>query len=97
MDLDKRNEAVITYKRKGLRSEDDLIIILNMTPVVRMDWQVDVWGKNVWEEIFNSDRKEFWGTGDVYNPAIEATMVDEASKHYRLRVHLPALAGIVLR
>ena len=96
-DLNHRNEAVIVYKRKGLQPKDDLIIILNMTPIVRHDWQVDVWGKEVWEEIFNSDSKEFWGTGDVYNPAIPVTAVDEETKHYRLSVHLPALAGIVLR
>lgn len=97
VDLDKRNEAVITFRRKGLDPKDDLIIILNMTPVVRKDWQVDARGKEAWIEIFNSDSKEFWGTGDVYNPAIEATLVDEETKHYRLRVHLPALGGIVLR
>jgi 1,4-alpha-glucan branching enzyme len=97
VDLNHRNEAVIVYKRKGLQPKDDLIIILNMTPVVRHNWQVNAWGKEVWEEIFNSDSKEFWGTGDVYNPAIPVTVVDEGTKHYRLSVHLPALAGIVLR
>jgi len=97
VDLNKRNEAVIVYKRKGLNPQDDLLILLNMTPMVRQDWEVDVWGKDVWEEIFNSDSKEFWGTGDVYNPAIQSTLVDAGTKHYRLKVHLPALAGIVLR
>ncbi len=97
VDLNHRNEAVIVFKRKGLSPDDDLIIILNMTPVVRYDWYLNVWGKNKWTEIFNSDSKEFWGTGDVFNPDIPVTLEDKEENRYSLRVHLPALGGIVLK
>ncbi len=97
VDLEKRNEAVIVYKRKGALPENDVLVILNMTPVIRMDWRVNVWGKKQWKEIFNSDNKDYWGTGDVFNPNIAAEVIDEETDHYRLWVHLPALAGIVLK
>ena len=76
--------------------KDDILIILNFTPVVRYDWHVKVYGKPGWTEIFNSDSKEFWGTGDVYNPQIECTLLDKNSDLYEIKVHLPALGGIVL-
>ena len=61
VDLNHRNEAVVVYKRKGQKPEDDVIVILNLTPVVRKDWQITAWGKQKWTEIFNSDSKDFWG------------------------------------
>ncbi len=97
IDLNHRSEGVVVYKRKGNKPKDDVLVILNMTPVVRHDWKIYVHGKKAWKEIFNSDAKEFWGTGDVFNTNIEATLVDKPSKCYELNIHLPALGGIVLR
>ncbi len=97
VDLNHRSEAVVVYKRKGLLPEDDVLIILNFTPVVRRDWQITAYAKSEWKEIFNSDRKEFWGTGDVFNPDIQTTLEDEETGRYLLRVHLPALGGVVIK
>ncbi len=96
-DLTKGSEAVISYKRKGNHAKDDVLVILNMTPTVHYEWEIYVHGKAEWKEIFNSNNKEFWGTGDVYNPDIKTELVDADTKAYRLKVHLPALSGIVLR
>lgn len=98
VDLNHRSDSVISYKRKGKKAKDDVLVILNMTPVVHHNWEVHVHGKKEWKEIFNSDSKEFWGTGDVYNPEIKQEKVneDKKDKWYKLRVNLPALGGIVL-
>jgi len=97
VDLDHRQESVIVYKRKGKRLSDDLLVILNMTPVVRQDWEIYVTGKLYKTELFNSDSKEFWGTGDVFNPEIRSELVDKVDKKYKLTVNLPALGGIILK
>jgi 1,4-alpha-glucan branching enzyme len=96
IDLNHRQEGVIVYKRKGKDAKKDVLVVLNMTPVVRENWTVFVHNKKDWKELFNSDNKAYWGTGDVYNPSIVAELVDKPSKCYKLTVHLPALAGIVL-
>ncbi len=97
VDLNHRNEGVIAYRRKGLLPQNDVLIVLNMTPVVRTNWEIYVHKKAHWSEIFNSNSKEFWGTGDVFNPQVAAELVDEASHCYKLTLHLPALAAIVLK
>jgi 1,4-alpha-glucan branching enzyme len=75
VDLNHREECVIAYARKGTIKEDDLLIILNLTPVPRWDWQLET-GKEYRSEIFNSDWKKYWGTGDVTNPDIRQEKIN---------------------
>jgi 1,4-alpha-glucan branching enzyme len=97
VDLNHRRESVIVYKRKGKKNADDLLIILNMTPVVRNDWEVYVSGKGYKKEIFNSDDEKYWGSANVFNPAISCELVDKGQKMYKLTVNLPPLGGIILK
>jgi len=97
VDLNHRSEGVVVYKRKGNDPKDDIFVILNMTPVVRNNWTVYVHNKENWKEIFNSDHKDFWGSGTVFNPDIQSELVDEPSKCYKLQIHLPPLAGVVIK
>jgi len=97
VNLEHRAESIMVYKRKGKRPHDDLLIILNMTPVVRNDWAIEYTGKEYKAEIFNSDALEFWGTGQVCNPEIRHEWLDRKTKRSRIIVNLPALAGIVLK
>ncbi len=96
VDLNKRTESVLSFKRKGEKMKDDVLVILNMTPVVRRDWEIHVQGKAIWKEIFNSNDKAYWGTGDVFNPDIKAEITDRKNKWYKLKIDLPALSAVVL-
>jgi 1,4-alpha-glucan branching enzyme len=97
VDLNHRSESVVVYRRKGKNKEDDLLIILNLTPVVHNDWDVYVTGKAFSMEIFNSDAKKYWGTGDVYNPTIRCERSDDENETYKITVNLPPLAAIILK
>ena len=97
VDLSHRAETVVCFKRKGKNPSDDLLIILNMTPVVRRDWKVYTSGKSSWKEIFNSDSKAYWGTGDCFNPTPEVRLADKKENIYEIIVHLPPLGAIVLK
>jgi 1,4-alpha-glucan branching enzyme len=87
----------MVYRRKGKKKKDDVLIILNNTPVVRTNWKIEVYGKSEWKEIFNSDSKKYWGTGDTYNPEIGLHLVDKKSSLYEINVHLPALGALILK
>ncbi len=97
VDLNHRQEAVMVYKRKGKKKADDLLIVLNMTPAVRNDWEIYVREKEFTQEVFNSDSADFWGTGTVFNPDIRSELVDKKEKLYKITLNLPPLAGIVLK
>jgi len=96
VDLNHREESVISFRRKGKKAEDDIVVILNMTPVVRKDWPLQLVGKTTWKEIFNSDSVDYWGTGDVYNPDIPMNLVDKKNKKVEIKLQLPPLGGVIL-
>ncbi|MCA6492188.1 MAG: 1,4-alpha-glucan branching protein GlgB [Chitinophagaceae bacterium] len=97
IDLNHRSESVMVYSRVGKKTSDRLIIVMNVTPNVRKDWEVYVYGKKNWKEIFNSNDSSYWGTGDVYNTEVTGTLVDKKTQCYRLTLQLPPLAAIVLK
>ena len=97
IDLNHAAETVIVYKRKGKEEGDELLIILNLTPVPRYDWHIELRGKIFTEEIFNSDATKYWGNGHVYNPHIRQEVVDAKTGTSKLIINLPPLAGIILK
>jgi 1,4-alpha-glucan branching enzyme len=97
VDLNHRDECVICYRRKGKKKKDDLLVVLNLTPVVRNDWEIHIQGKNFTKEIFNSDLQKYWGTGNVFNPKLRTELVDKEEKLWKLTVNLPPLAAIILK
>jgi 1,4-alpha-glucan branching enzyme len=97
IDLQHRSESVMAFKRKGKNPAHDIVVIINATPVVRHDWKISVQGKQEWQEIFNSDHQDFWGTGVVYNPSIPCVCKDAQKNWYELTLQLPALSAVVLQ
>jgi 1,4-alpha-glucan branching enzyme len=96
VEIHKREEAVIAFKRKGLAPENDVLVIMNMTPVPRHQFPIHVAGKKGWNEIFNSDAKKYGGAGDLTNTSIVLHPQDEKGEWNQLLLNLPALSAIVL-
>jgi len=97
VDLNHRDESVVVFRRKGKNPKDDILVVLNMTPVVHHDWKVRVHGKTAWTEIFNSDEVKYYGTGNVLNPAVQCELVDKKHKTFEINLHLPPLGAVVLK
>jgi 1,4-alpha-glucan branching enzyme len=96
-DLDHRAESIISYLRKGDGKEDDLLILLNMTPVERIDWIVQMNEGDDWLEIFNSDDKRYWGTGNYVNNLPISPSRRKNNDLYEIKLSLPPLGGCVLK
>lgn len=96
VDLHHRNDCVLVYRRKGKAESDDLLVVLNLNPVPKEDWEITV-NRPYEKEIFNSDDKVYWGTGNYINESIGCETIDEEQSRYRIRIKLPPLAGIVLK
>ena len=97
IETNKRAEGVIAFKRKGKKPSEDIVVVLNMTLVPKHQFPMHVYGNRQWVEIFNSDAKEFWGVGDLYNTDIPMEPQDEKNEWFKLSLEIPALAAIVLK
>ncbi len=97
MDLQHRDECVIAYKRKGRLRKDDLLVIFNMTPMIRENWKIQVNGKSSWKQIYCSDDEPFYGTGKYSNQKIKTELIDKKNKLYDIQLNLPGLSAIILK
>ena len=96
VDLNHRDDCVLTYRRIGKEEGDDVLVVLNLNPVPKEQWEITV-GRKYTTEIFSSDDEKFWGTGKYKNESIECEATDEKANRYKLKVKLPPLSGIVLK
>ncbi|TCJ19166.1 1,4-alpha-glucan branching protein GlgB [Flaviaesturariibacter flavus] len=97
IDLGHRDDCVVAFRRKGRKKGEDLLVLLNLTPLPRWDWTVDVPGKYYTKELFNSDHSHYGGSGDIYNTKIARKLIDKELQTWRHTVHLPPLAALILK
>ena len=91
------NDSILIFTRKGFKSADDLVIVLNMAPVTRHDFRVGVPESGTWQEIFNSDAEGFWGSG-VANPhPIKSEVVNWHGRQNSINITVPPLAASIFK
>lgn len=96
-DLDHREESVICFRRMTKNKDQELIVILNMTPKERLEWAIGVNSADEWQEIFNSDQKQYWGTGNYVNNGVISRINQKNAELYEIKLSLPPLGGCILK
>jgi 1,4-alpha-glucan branching enzyme len=96
-DLDHREESVICFKRMTKDTDQELMVVLNMTPRERLDWTVSVNSSAQWTEIFNSDEKKYWGTGNYVNNTVISPINQKNTNLHEIKISLPPLGGCILK
>ncbi len=87
--------SVISYVRKGEDPSENLVIICNMTPVIREDYRIGVPFAGKLKEVFNSDSEEFGGSG-VANKKLQAQEIPWNGRPQSVSLTLPPLGCVVL-
>jgi len=91
-----RTNSVIAYIRKGKAKSDQLVVIANLTPVVRHNYRIGVPLEGSYEVVLNSDDQQYWGSGvNVDNPVSEPLRYHW--KDNSIVLTLPPLALLVLK
>ncbi len=90
-------QSIIAFRRISAEPGGELIIICNFTPNVYYDYKIGVPYPGAYEEIFNSDAKEFGGSGQV-NDAEHYSIPDKwhgSPQHIKIKV--PPLAVTIFK
>lgn len=93
IDYSDGENSVLAYIRRS--KNEQLVIVLNFSPIVRQDYRIGVPDFGTYKEIFNSDDKAFWGSG-VGNSPVKSENIPSHGLQYSIRLALPPLAGIIL-
>ena len=96
LDCNDARDSIYSYMRRDAAG-DALVIVLNLTPVVREEYVCGVPFPGEWEELFSSDEARFGGTGIVNTGPLEAVEEEYQNQKYALKLRLPWLGGIILK
>ena len=93
---DDHENCVISYIRKGKNTEDNVVVVCNLTPTTRENYKIGLPNKGKLVEIFNSDAKEFGGSGVSNKKAITIKKQPWNGKEFSADLTLPPLGITVL-
>ena len=94
---DDHENCVISYMRKGNNADNNVVVVCNLTPTLRKNYCIGVPKKGKLIEIFNSDLKEFGGSGVSNNKELSAKKNTWNGKEYSIEITLPPLAVTVFQ
>jgi 1,4-alpha-glucan branching enzyme len=94
VDCNDSESSIITFLRRGSSSDRPVLVVCNLTPVVRSGYEVGVPRGGVWKEILNSDAPAYGGSGVGNLGAVEAEEVSCHGRPYSVRLTLPPLAAV---
>jgi 1,4-alpha-glucan branching enzyme len=80
------------------KSTDDLILIAcNFTPVPRLNYRLGIPEGGTWQEVLNSDARDYAGSGKGNMGSIEAAPISSHGRPYALNMVLPPLGAVFLK
>lgn len=89
--------SCISFMRKGRNPLGSVLVVCNFTPVPRHNYRIGVpWG-GYWQEMLNSDAKEYGGSGWGNLGGVDASPVPSHGKYFSLSLSLPPLGMIFLK
>ena len=85
------NENMLVFLRKSDKEDEMLLVVCNFSPLCYEDHKIGVPFPGKYKEIFNSDRAEFGGGGNL-NPRVKTSKKDECDeKPDSIRIKVPPM------
>jgi 1,4-alpha-glucan branching enzyme len=90
-------QSILTYVRKGKNEDDQVLVACNFTPVPRQNYRIGVPRPGRWVEAFNTDAREYGGSGVGNLGGVEAAPIPYLGWQWSVALTLPPLAVIFLK
>ena len=89
--------SVMTYMRKGNDEKDNIIVVLNLTPVPRNQYRIGLPKAGTLKEIFNSDVKKYNGTDNFKNNTLKSDKKVWNNRKNSIELNLPPLGMLAFK
>jgi 1,4-alpha-glucan branching enzyme len=96
IDSSNAEESICSFCRTA-KNGDQLIAVLNLTPVEREGFLLSVPDEGIYEEIFNSDASKYGGSGNRNAGVFLPHPAAHAPFPQAIRITLPPLAALVFK
>jgi len=97
IDANNGDQSIAAFLRKGRAKNDVVLVVMNYTPVVRNNYRIGLPIGGTWKEIFNSDAKTYWGSGQGNLGEIDASPLPLHQWPKSITLTLPPLGGVILK
>ena len=95
INADDADRSIYSYMRKGSSGKNNILIVLNMTPMRRNNYWVGVPNKGKYKLLLNSDEKRFGGNGGDIPSVLNAVEGKCDNKDYHLEFDLPSYGAAI--
>jgi 1,4-alpha-glucan branching enzyme len=97
VDCNDSASSVISFLRKGVATDDWVLVVCNFTPVTREGYRVGVPGPGWWTELLNGDAREYGGSGQGNRGGQTAEAQSWHGHPYSLVLTVPPLAVLFFK
>ncbi|WP_055443144.1 1,4-alpha-glucan branching protein GlgB [Lacinutrix himadriensis] len=97
IDYNDAENSVLVFIRKGNKPKDNLIIACNMTPVPREGYRIGLPKKGKLKEVFNSNEKDYFGTGDFKNKTLTSEAKSWQFRKNSVVLNIPPLTMLAFK
>jgi 1,4-alpha-glucan branching enzyme len=96
IDVEDRAQSIFSFARYGATFQQQIVVICNMTPVVRHGYRVGVPQGGRWKELLNSDLDCYGGSGVVNEGSVASAPVPWQGHANSVVLSLPPLGVLWL-
>ena len=89
-------QGVISFIRRAPSTDEKLIVICNLTPVVRKNYRIGVPDGGYWKEVLSSDDKKYGGS-HLINSGQDAQPEQIHGKKFSISLTLPSLSFLFFK
>lgn len=89
--------SVLSYIRKGYDTENNVIVVCNLTPNTHKNYQIGIPSKGKLVQIFNSDAKKFGGSGVSNSRKITIKSEKKDNQKFNAKIKLAPLSVSIFK
>jgi 1,4-alpha-glucan branching enzyme len=97
IDCNDADGSTLSLMRKGKHTSTIVLVVCNFTPVPRHNYRVGAPRGGFWQEVLNSDAKEYGGSNMGNIGGVEAAPVPLHGRSHSLTLTLPPLSALFFR
>ncbi|MDP3063377.1 MAG: 1,4-alpha-glucan branching protein GlgB, partial [Chloroflexota bacterium] len=97
IDCNDSDKSIVSFIRKGHSPGDVVLAVCNFTPVPRLNYRVGVPRGGFWQEVLNSDARDYGGSGMGNMGGVDAAPAPWHGRHHSLNITLPPLAVVFFK